>query len=356
MSTPSATALSMAFARSEVLQLARVSPGRSQQALYTATRARGAMPSMPPISVPKIDACTRVAGSRRCRVRAVAVHVARRANLARVDRPGILGAADEPACADQLVVAVGLVETLARFADAVPVLRRLEDELVFHFVVAAAQPAPEKRNVGPGAAARARPVGFLRVRQGGMFGVDAAVDETDDDAVAVQSFRAAQSAIRVEEPQETGAEIGRQRPDLVFPDVQDVGHVLELVRLRGSHLRRKAVEAVAIAVDLARIAAQRASGTGPAPHAIFRHRSRSRGWTCRVAVGTASLQELPPWSCRAWSETRRPKARAAARCIPCGHPDPRRPQAASRARCRRRAAASRSTHWRWPRRARAKDR
>ena len=58
--TPSATALSMAFARSEVLQLARVSPGRSQQALYTATRARGAMPSMPPTSVPKIEACTRL--------------------------------------------------------------------------------------------------------------------------------------------------------------------------------------------------------------------------------------------------------------------------------------------------------
>ena len=60
MSTPSATALSMAFARSEVLQLARVSPGRSQHALYTATRARGAIPSMPPMSVPNMDACTRL--------------------------------------------------------------------------------------------------------------------------------------------------------------------------------------------------------------------------------------------------------------------------------------------------------
>ena len=60
MSTPSATALSMAFARSDVLQLARVSPGRSQQALYTATRARGAIPSTLPIRVPNMEACARL--------------------------------------------------------------------------------------------------------------------------------------------------------------------------------------------------------------------------------------------------------------------------------------------------------
>jgi len=80
--------------------------------------------------------------------------------------------------------------------------------------------------------------------------VDAAVDEADDDAVTIQSFRAPQSAVRVEQPQETGTEIGRQRPDLVFPDVQHLGHVLELVRLRRGHLGRKAVEAVTIAVEL----------------------------------------------------------------------------------------------------------
>ncbi len=44
MSTPSATASSIARARSAVLQLARIAPGSSQQALYTAIRARGAMP------------------------------------------------------------------------------------------------------------------------------------------------------------------------------------------------------------------------------------------------------------------------------------------------------------------------
>jgi hypothetical protein len=50
----------MAFARSDVLQLARVSPGRSQQALYAATLALGAMPSISPINVPKIDALVRL--------------------------------------------------------------------------------------------------------------------------------------------------------------------------------------------------------------------------------------------------------------------------------------------------------
>ena len=59
MSTPSATAASIAFARSDVLQDARVSPGRSQQALYTASRAFGATPSTLPRKVPNIDALTK---------------------------------------------------------------------------------------------------------------------------------------------------------------------------------------------------------------------------------------------------------------------------------------------------------
>ena len=186
-------------------------------------------------------------------MRAVAVDVARRADLPAIDRPGILGAGDEVAGADQFVVAVSLVEGLAGLANAIPVFGRLEHEFVFELVEAPAQPAPEKGHLGPGTAAQARPVGFLRVRHRRVLRVDAAVDEADDDAVAVQSLGAAQATVRIEQSQEAGTEIGRQRPDLVLPDVQDLRHVFEFVRLGGGHFRRKPVEAVKITVDLAGI-------------------------------------------------------------------------------------------------------
>ncbi len=131
-------------------------------------------------------------------MRAVAVYVARRPNLARIDRPGVLGAGDEIAGADQLVVAVGLVEALAGLADAVPVFRWLEDQLVFLLVEAAAQPAPEKRYLGPGAAAQAGSIGFLCVREGGVFGIDSAIDKANDNAIPVQPLGSAQSAVSVE--------------------------------------------------------------------------------------------------------------------------------------------------------------
>ena len=85
-----------------------------------------------------------VAGGCRYGVRTMPVDVSRRANLARIDWPGILGAGDEIAGTDQLVIAVGLVEILARLADTDPVFRRLENELVVLLIEAAAQPAPEK--------------------------------------------------------------------------------------------------------------------------------------------------------------------------------------------------------------------
>jgi hypothetical protein len=52
-STPSATAVSIAAARSEVNP-----PASFQRALYAAIRARGAIPLTTPRSTPKIDAST----------------------------------------------------------------------------------------------------------------------------------------------------------------------------------------------------------------------------------------------------------------------------------------------------------
>ncbi len=86
-----------------------------------------------------------------------------------------------------------------------------------------------------------------------MFRVDAAVDKADDDAVPIQAPGSAQSAVCIKQPEEVRAEIGCQRPDFVFPDVQDLRHVFEFVRLRGAHLGRESVEAIAVAVDLLRV-------------------------------------------------------------------------------------------------------
>ena len=86
-----------------------------------------------------------------------------------------------------------------------------------------------------------------------MLRVDSTVDEGDNDSVPVQPFGSAQPDVGLKQAEEARAEIGCQRPDLVFPDMQDLRHVLEPVRLRGGHLGRKPVEAVAVAVDLLRV-------------------------------------------------------------------------------------------------------
>ena len=54
------------------------------------------------------------------------------------------------------------------------------------------------------------------------------------------------------------------RPDFVLPDVQDFGHVFELVRLRRRHARREPVQAVLVAVDLLR------AWPGLCEHAVLR--------------------------------------------------------------------------------------
>ena len=173
-------------------------------------------------------------------------------NLILVERAGLKGSVDEPARADELVVAVGLGETVAALTGAVPVLGRIEDDDLWQLLVAPAEPSAEQRRFTPAAATGARLVGFARVAQGRVSGRDAAVDDADDDAIAVQAFDAAQAAVGIEQAQECRAVARRHRPHFVFPDCRDFRQVLELLGLRRTHAGGETVDAEAIAVDLAR--------------------------------------------------------------------------------------------------------
>ncbi len=181
---------------------------------------------------------------------AVSVDVSRRKYFTGIDRTGRLRAVHEKTRTDQLVVTVGVDKLRPGLAYAVPVLRWLvEDQFVFHPVVTPAQPAAEERHFRPGALAKFRTIGLARVLHGRVLRRNAAVDNADDDAVAAQSERAAQAIARIEQLEEVGTEVGRQRANLVFPDTQDLLHVFGLDGLRGRHARSKTVQRIAIAVN-----------------------------------------------------------------------------------------------------------
>ena len=78
----------------------------------------------------------------------------------------------------------------------------------------------------------------------------AAVDNADDDAVTVEAFGTSQAIVGVEEIEKRRAEAERHRAYFIFPDIQDLGEVLELVGLCRTHAGGKTVQAVLIAVDL----------------------------------------------------------------------------------------------------------
>ena len=90
-----------------------------------------------------------------------------------------------------------------------------------------------------------------------MFRVDTAVDDGNNHPFTIEADRSAQTRLAIEQFEEVEAEIGCQRADFVFPDVQDLRKAVELVRFRRIHLGGEAVEAVLVAIN------QLGAGTRP---------------------------------------------------------------------------------------------
>ena len=135
------------------------------------------------------DGSTRtVAGCRGRRVRTMPVDVSRRADFAFVDGTRFECTIDEPAGTDQLVVAVRINEPVTGLARAVPGLRRFVRDDVRRPAVTATQPATEQRRFTPAGAAQLRAVRLAGVGECRVLGRDAAVDEADDDVLAVQAL------------------------------------------------------------------------------------------------------------------------------------------------------------------------
>ena len=183
------------------------------------------------------------------------VDIAGGPDFAVINRTGRKRAFDEPARADELVVAVVGGESLTRHAGAVPVLGRLEQDHIRRLAIAAAQPSAEQRGFSPAARAEPRLIGRAGVSERGVLRGDTGIDDADDDVRAVEACDAPQPVGRVEQAEELRAVIRRERPNLVFPDVLYLGHVGEFLRLRRGHAGGEAVQAEAIAVNQARAGA-----------------------------------------------------------------------------------------------------
>src|SRR5690606_2058036 len=127
----------------------------------------------------------RVAGDDRRDVRAVAVGVARRDELVRVEIVTREKAVDVIARADDLVVARARRKTFAFLTDAAEAFRRVVlERRARALAVRPAEPQAEPRRRRPTALADARNV-TLDVEQRGMVRRDAAVDEADEDRKSV---------------------------------------------------------------------------------------------------------------------------------------------------------------------------
>ena len=220
-----------------------------------------------------------------CDMRAVSVRIAGRANLAIVDRSRGKRAVDEPPGADHLAVAIGRLEVLAGDAGSAPVFGRVEGCHVRQLAIAPTQPATENRCLAPAGPARARPVGFAGVEQRRMLWRHATVDDADDDAVTVETGGRAQPTVCIEQLQERQALSYRHRANFVFPDVQDLGEILELLRLCRGHARGKPVQGVPVAVDFFR------TRSGLREDAVLRNLE-----FCRVGLGGRVVAvDTQPW-------------------------------------------------------------
>src|SRR5690606_26182428 len=193
-----------------------------------------------------------VAGGGRCRMRPVAVDIPGGEDLAVVYRAARFRAVREPARADELVVAAVGGELLSFLADAVPFHRRIEHERVLELVVAPAKPFAEDRVLCPETAAGTRAIGFPRVGERGMLRRNAAVDDRDHDALAIETGSSPEPDVPLEQAEELRAVTRAERAHFVLPDTQDFRLVLELVCLGGSHAGSETVHAVTVAVDFFR--------------------------------------------------------------------------------------------------------
>ena len=195
------------------------------------------------------DRCTSAdAGGCRGRMCSVAIGIPRRANFTDIDGAGLDRPVDEPARADQLVIAVGFLELLAGLAGTIPEFGLLEDRHVGELAKASTQPASQQRRFAPAAATGPGSIRLAGILKRRMFGRHAAVDDADDYTIAVKTFGAPQTNFCIEEFEKGRAVAQCHRTNLVFPDIEYLGEIFEFVRLGRAHARRKAIESVLIAV------------------------------------------------------------------------------------------------------------
>src|SRR5690606_755256 len=170
----------------------------------------------------------RVAGDDRRDMRAVAVGVARRDELVRVEIVTREKAVDVIARADDLVVARARRKTFAFLTDAAEAFRRVVlERRARALAVRPAEPQAGPRRRRPTALADARNV-TLDVEQRGMVRRDAAVDEADDDILAPKPQVRAQAPGRILEAEEDRAVERRELPVRVRPDALDGAAASEL--------------------------------------------------------------------------------------------------------------------------------
>ena len=222
-STPSATAASIANTRSDVLQLARVSPGRNQQALYAATRALGAMPSTSPINVPKMDALALLPAA----VVAVCVPCPS-ASRGEKNSPSSIGP-DARAPSPNHRAPISL---LLQFVSS---NRSPATQAPFQFSGGSNATTPgsllkRRHSHRPSNAVSAQVLRHSRGRSASrvsksdrMLRCNAAIDHADYQAISVEIQSAAQSGVPIEKPQKIAAVRCCQWANLILPDIEDLG-------------------------------------------------------------------------------------------------------------------------------------
>ena len=82
-----------------------------------------------------------------------------------------------------------------------------------------------------------------------MFRRDATVDNADNYVLTVESRGPAKPHVSVKKSKKIKTIIRCQRPNLVFPDMQNLVHAGELVGLGRMHPRGESIEPEAVAID-----------------------------------------------------------------------------------------------------------
>ena len=196
-------------------------------------RARGAMPLTRADARAEQRRVDGVAGDDRRDVRAVAVGVFRRAELAGVELVLREEAVRDRSARRRSCCCSGVgSKPFAGLAGAREADRRVVDEPVgglWRYRVQSQRPSNE---VLAHSLRHARGVAVLRVEQRRMIRRDAAVDDADDDVLAAQLEIGAQAADRILQAEEGRAVVGVQVLVRVLPDALDLGALREPRYLR----------------------------------------------------------------------------------------------------------------------------